>query len=217
MQSSFLVGLALLMIQTVTAREVALTPPSPTRWALDAGYGFRLWDTKSTTEERSDYEEKARFGWVLGGDVAVFPWRHVGLGISYYRFMSETSTSDIGFGDGSRGESTDIYLIEFVGPSLYLKHDFERVTGILQLGGGVIYYDNQHQAEDFPGVLQSVAPGFHAILSADYRILPKLAVGLSARFLYGVLDEISYNGIEVPIPPISLTRVDLAAGLRFYP
>lgn len=216
MRSFFGVGLFLLVIQSVTARE-ALTPPSPTRWALDAGYGFRLWDATTTTDERQQYEEKARYGWLLGGDVAVFPWKHVGLGVSYYRFMSETSDSDIGFGDGSRGESTDIYLIEFVGPSLYLKKDFNRITGLIQVGGGVIYYDNQHQAEDFPGVLQSVAPGYHAVLSADYRIHPKFAIGVSARILYGILDEVSYNGIEVPIPAISLTRADFAAGIRFYP
>jgi hypothetical protein len=205
----------------ILAEENSARAPSPTRWALDGGYGLRLWDASNGSSEQRAYEEKARQGWVLGGDVSVFPLKNFGVGVAYHRVMTTITDDDIGFGDGSRGKSTDIYLIEFVGPCLYWKPPvFGRKSpwsGIVQVGGGVIYYDNQHQASDFPGVLQSVAPGYQAALSLDYRVWRWLSVGVTARVLYGTLDELAYNGIDIPVPPISLTRVDLAGGVRFYP
>jgi hypothetical protein len=214
---------SLLFLVPVVHAELRLSPPSPTRWAIDGGYGLRLWDASGVaSQEQASYEEKAKRGWVLGGDVSVFPFapiglKPVGIGVSYFRFMTTITDSDIGFGDGSRGESTDIYLIEFLGPSLSWRQKLGRVAGIAQAGAGVLYYDNQHQASDFPGVLQSVAFGTYGALSVDYRILSWLGVGVTTRFLYGTLDNLDYNGIRVDVPSISLTRVDFAGGLRFYP
>jgi hypothetical protein len=194
----------------------AEAPPAPTRWAIDAGYGVRIWDANGNPEQR-EYEEKAKRGWILSGDVAVFPFRHFGAGFSYYRFHSSTTDDDLGFGDGSRGPAMDEYLIEYVGPSLYFKRDFARVTALVQAGAGVLYYDNQHEAPDFPGVLQGVEPGFFGSVGADYKLSRHFAVGATARLIYGSLDRISYNGLDVSVPPVSLSRFDLSAGIRYYP
>jgi hypothetical protein len=212
-----LAGLLVLAAQSLHGAPGPALTPSPTRWAIDAGYGFRLWDASGGSSEQQAYEEKAKQGWVLGGDVAVFPLRNFGIGFAYYRFLSSTSDDDYGFYDGTRGQSTDSYLIEYVGPSLYYKREFSRITALAQLGAGVIYYDNQHEAEDFPGVLQGVEAGFFGSVSADYKIWHWFGIGLTTRVLYGKLDELDYNGINTPFPAVSLTRIDVAAGIRFYP
>jgi hypothetical protein len=191
--------------------------PAPTRWAIDGGYGLRLWDANSADPENREYQEKARKGWILGGDVAVFPLRNFGIGFAYYRFLSSTTEKDYGFFDGTRGESTDTYLIEFVGPSLYFRHELSRVVALAQMGAGVVYYDNQHQAKDFPGVFQGAVPGFFGSVSADYKLTRWFGVGVTVRTLVGRIEELAYNGIDVTVDPISLTRVDLSGGIRFYP
>jgi hypothetical protein len=191
--------------------------PAPTRWAIDGGYGLRLWDANDADAENREYQEKARHGWLLGGDVAVFPLRNFGLGFAYYRFLSSTTEEDYGFLDGTRGKSTDTYLIEYVGPSLYFKQDLSRLVALAQLGAGVVYYDNQHQAKDFPGVLQGAVPGFFGSVSADYKLTRWFGLGITARALVGKIDKLAYNGIDLTLPPISLTRVDLSGGVRFYP
>jgi hypothetical protein len=191
--------------------------PSPTRWVLNAGYGLRLWDEGGVTDEQRRYEEKAKRGLLLGGDVAVFPLENFGLGMSYYRFQSSTTDDDLAFYDGARGKSTDTYLIEYVGPALYYKRDFSRFIGLVQAGAGVIYYDNQHEARDFPGVLQDAVPGFFGSLGADYKLASWFGVGLTARILYGKTNNLVYNGAPSGLSPISLTRIDMAGGIRFYP
>ena len=204
------------VVQYSEAYERPAHAPSPTRWSIEGGYGARLWDAQGNSEQQA-YEEKAKLGWMFGGDVAVFPMQNFGVGFAYYRFLSSTTDSDYGFYDGTRGKSTDTYLIEYVGPSLYFKQDFSRITTLAQFGVGVIYYDNQHQASDFPGVLQGATPGAFVSLSADYMLTSWFAIGITTRVLYGQIDKLAYNGIDIPFDPISLTRVDVAGGIRFYP
>jgi hypothetical protein len=191
--------------------------PAPTRWAIDGGYGLRVWDANGADPENGEYHEKARQGWILGGDVAVFPLRNFGVGMAYYRFLSSTTEKDYAFFDGTRGESKDAYLIEYVGPSLYFKREFSRAWALAQLGAGVVYYDNQHQAKDFPGVFQGAVPGFFGSVSADYKLTRWFGLGMTVRMLVGRVEELAYNGIDVTVDPISLTRVDLSGGIRFYP
>ncbi|MCD6023881.1 MAG: hypothetical protein K0Q91_797 [Fibrobacteria bacterium] len=191
--------------------------PAPTRWAIDGGYGLRLWDADGTDPENQAYREKARHGWILGGDVAVFPLRNFGVGMAYYRFLSSTTEKDYAFFDGTRGESKDTYLIEYVGPSLYFKRDLSRVVALVQLGAGVIYYDNQHQAKDFPGVFQGAVPGYFGSVSADYKVTRWFGLGMTVRALLGRIEDLAYNGIDITLDPISLTRIDLSGGIRFYP
>lgn len=191
--------------------------PAPTRWAVDGGYGLRLWDATGANPENRKYQEKAGQGWILGGDVAVFPLRRFGVGAAYYRFLSSTTEKDYAFFDGTRGESKDTYLIEYVGPSLYFKQELSRFVALAQLGAGVIYYDNQHQAKDFPGVFQGAVPGYFGSVSADYKVTRWFGLGMTVRALVGRIEELAYNGIDVTLDPVSLTRVDLSGGIRFYP
>ena len=80
-----------------------------------------------------------------------------------------------------------------------------------------MYYHNQHEARDYPGVIEGVTLGMHGALSLDYWPFRFVGMGAGARFVHGDLDRLDYNAMRTPFPAISLTRLDLFAGLRFYP
>lgn len=193
--------------------------PSLTRWAVDAALGVRLWNVDDHSREAREYMEQARFGPAWALDVAAFPWRRVGAGVSYSGFLAKANDDDIAFDNGARGAARDEYEIHYVAPAVYLSGPFAagRAELVGQAGAGLIFYRDESPRGQFPGVQEGVTWGLHAAASVDYKVLSWLGVGIGARFLHGSLGEIHYNATTVPVSPISLTRVDVAAGVRFYP
>jgi hypothetical protein len=179
----------------------------------------RLWDLSGEGKESREYLEQARVGAFFGLDVSVYPWDRYGLGILHSRFQASASDNDIGFPDSSRGKARDEYEVHFVSPSLFIRHPLAdgRLTLVSHAGLGLLFYRNESPAGKFPGILEGRTWGVQAGTSVDYRILPWLGAGLGIRVLYGALDEVHYNAMETSIPTVSLSRVDLMAGVRFYP
>ena len=203
------------------ANALAQAPsPSPSRWSLDGGYSQRFWESSANDpQEQREYQERARNGWNLGGDVSVFPLGgRYGVGLTYARFRRALSDSSVLFPDGIPGSMKDVYTIHYAAPSVFARVPLPAAFEVVgQAGVGWMYYRNQHEARDYPGVIEGVALGMHAAVSVDYRPLPFVGVGIGARFLHGDLDALDYNGMRTPFPAVSLTRLDLFAGVRFYP
>src|SRR5690606_26518273 len=104
-------------------------------------------------------------------------------------------------------------------PAAYWLTPFWRGRAVLvtQAGAGMIFYRDESPTGQFPGVLEGRTWGVHAAASAEYKLLSWLGFGVGARMMYGSLKDIHYNAMNTPISPISLARLDLTAGLRFYP
>lgn len=204
----------------LVAQALPASEASPTRWAVEAGYSHRFWESFSTdSDEQRAYQDRARNGWNLAGDVAVFPFPvPVGIGVAYSRFGRALTDPSIGFPDGTTGRMRDVYTLHYAGPALFYRQalpaSFEAVASA---GAGWLYYHNHHKAKDYPGVLEGNTWGLQGSLSLDYRPFRFLGVGLGARGVHGSLDALDYNAMRTPFPTLSLTRVDFFAGLRFYP
>ncbi len=203
---------------TASAEEGAPLP-SPTRWAMDAGLGVRLWDPQKGTQEEIDYLDRARVGAVTSFEVAVFPWGSYGAGIMFATFHSGTSDSSMTYLDQTQQAAQDAYFIPYLAPTLNVQRSFagDRFCLVAQVGGGVFYYRDETKKGPFPGISDAFAPGAHVAVSLDYRLLPRFAVGGGVRALYGKTPNLRYNAIDADLPPVSLSRVDITAGVRFYP
>jgi len=81
----------------------------------------------------------------------------------------------------------------------------------------MFFYHNEAKAGAFPGVLEGTTLGLHASGAVDLMLTPRFALGFGARFLHGELSTFRYNAIETSTRPLSLSRVDFTAGVRFYP
>ena len=190
-----------------------------TRWSFDAGIGTRLWDLSGHEPEQRDYLEQARVGSVIGLDISVFPLERIGLGIAHARYYAAASDDDIAYHDMLRGSARDEYLIHYIAPALFLRQPFLQGRGALigQAGVGMLIYRDDSPRGPFPGVQEGVTAGVHLSGSVDFRVLPWLGFGVGARFVHGTLDEVDYNAAATSVPEISLSRVDVLAGLRIYP
>lgn len=112
----------------------------------------------------------------------------------------------------------DVYSIHYAGPALFYRQPLPAALELVaQAGAGWLHYHNQHEARDYPGVIEGTTLGLHGGLSLDYRPLRFVGIGAGARFVYGDLERLDYNAMRTPFPSISLARMDLFAGLRFYP
>lgn len=215
----------LLGVPTVDSHDTAALPdgvspsPSLTRWALDGGFGTRLWNVSKHSPEERTYLQQARMGPAWAVDVSAFPWQRLGAGLAYSGFLAEARDDDIGYGNGSRGAARDHYEIHYVAPAAYWLTPFLAGRAVLvgQAGAGVVFYRNESPTGQFPGVLEGMTWGVHAAASADYKLRPWLGLGIGARLVYGSLRDIHYNAMSTSISPISLARFDVTAGVRFYP
>lgn len=191
---------------------------APTRWALDAGWGVRLWDNSGIPEAERHYLEKSRVGGTWGLDVSAYPWKRWGFGIQHAEFSASASDSNATFADNSKGNLRDAYRIFYTAPAVCVMRSVGknmRLAG--NAGAGVFFYRNESRAGAFPGVLEGSTLGLHAAGGIDLMIAPRLALGFGIRLLYGTLEKIRYNAIETSTRPISLSRLDFGVGLRFYP
>ena len=222
----FILRTGLLVLGTLNllrANERFPETPAPTRWAIDAGYAYRLWESSSqATPAQRDYENRAKHGLILGGEVAAFPWEHLGLGVVFNQFHSAVSGHNLEEEEDLNDFSRDSYLIRYAGPVLYFKREAGNFAALAQIGAGCFFYANDHATGDFPGVIQSQVPGIQAGLSLDYRIFRYAGIGITARAMHGLVKWVDYNGIhislsELQVADISLTRLDVAVGIRLYP
>jgi hypothetical protein len=190
-----------------------------TRWALDAGFGVRLWENTNRTREEIEYLDQARTGLVLGFEAAVFPWNDLGFGVAVATFTASASDSSMTYPDDSQRAAQDSYYIQYFAPALCLKRSFADgrflVSG--QAGAGMFFYRNESNEGPFPGITDAFAPGAHASVSLDYRVWSRFAIGGGLRALYGKTPHLNYNAIDADLPPVSLSRIDIAAGVRYYP
>lgn len=193
--------------------------PAMTRWALDGGVALRLWDLSGEPAEQREYLEQSRIGSVLGVDVSVYPWERYGVGLTHSRFHATASDDDLAFPDNSRRPAKDDYTAHYVGPAFFVMHPMAGGRGALvgQAGMGWLFYRNESPLGAFPGIWEGTTLGLQAAISGDYRVLPWFGVGAGARFIHGTLQNVRYNAMETSIPTLSLTRIDLTAGVRFYP
>jgi hypothetical protein len=199
--------------------ERTLRHPAMSRWVVDGAVGVRLWDLSGEPAEHRAYLEQSQVGAVLGIDVSVFPWGPYGLGITHSRFHATASDDDLCFPDNSRRPAKDDFTVHYVGPSFYMSHPLAKGQASLvgQVGLGWLFYRSESTIGAFPGICEGTTLGLHAAVSADYRILPWFGIGAGVRLIHGTLEGVHYNAMETSIPALSLTRVDVAAGLRFYP
>lgn len=210
-------GLALLLNAGVA--EETVRPASPTRWALDGGLGIRFWDNGNRSQEEREYLNQARVGAVGALEVSVFPWENLGAGMVFATFSASASDSSLTYPDDSQRAAEDDYYIQYFGPALCAQRLFAegrfRVAG--QIGGGMFFYRNETTKGPFPGISDAFGPGAHVSASLDYRLFSRFAVGGGVRALYGKTPHLRYNAIDAELPAVSLSRVDLVAGIRFYP
>ncbi len=192
--------------------------PSPTRWAVDAGWGVRFWDNAGQSADEKKYFQQARTGEVYGLEVSAHPWKHAGIGLSLSMFAASAHEANMTFQDQSQGRAKDEFRIVYLAPTAYLARELgERVRLLGSAGAGWIFYRNESRAGAFPGVLEGTAPGLHAAAAADFLLSPRFGVGFGVRAIHGELERIRYNAISTSYGTISLTRVDFIAGIRIYP
>jgi hypothetical protein len=203
----------------LVALELQALEHAPSRWTFDAGYSHRFFKAADNEiREQRLYQNRARDGWAFGGDVSVYPLESFGVGVTFSQFHHTLRDDDIAFPDETRGRMRDVYSMRYAGPAAFYRRrlplDLELVA---QAGAGWLFYHNQHEAKDYPGVLEGLALGLHGGLSLDYRPFRRIGVGLTARFIHGKLDGVDYNAMRIPLPELSLTRADVGVGVRFYP
>jgi hypothetical protein len=206
------------VVSSVSAQDCPC-PSSSTRWAFDGGLGIRLWDLSGESAEQREYLQQGRVGSITGLDVSVYPWQPFGVGLVHAWFHATASEQNMLFADSSRGPARDVYEVHHVGPAFFIAHPLAggRLTVVGQTGIGWLFYRNESKTGQFPGILEGHTWGLHAGASVDYRIAPWVGIGLGVRALYGTLDGVQYNVMETTIPPLSLSRFDFIAGIRFYP
>lgn len=188
------------------------------RWSfgLNGGYGYRLFRSgRITSRHQQNYIRDVKSGFAFGGDIAWFPWQHVGFGVRYEMYRSDARN------DSSLRENVTIqHLSGALIHRALLKNGQTAVLTSLLLGYQP--YENKSivgtQALTFSGKTMN----WGVSVGMEQPLGPKFALNLTGTAMMGAIyrlnrkTEIGTATLHLSKDDsVDLSRFSLTLGFRF--
>lgn len=188
------------------------------KWGVgvNGGYGYRLFRAGHiTSRHQQDYIKDAKAGIAFGGDIAFFPWKHVGFGARYEMYRSDAKM------DSSLREQVAIqHLSGALIHRGFLKNGKTAVLTSLLVGYQP--YENKStvgaQQLAFSGKTMNwgVSVGIEQPLSAKFALNITGAATMGAIYRLQRKTGLSTETLHLSKDEsVDLSRVSLTLGIRF--
>jgi hypothetical protein len=234
---------------------ISRTPEHPWLFSLSLGGGHMPWLLENVEEESAGKYKNFSNGLTLNATVHYLITNNIGFGVQYSFFTSKIKNNDpamiSSFPLYTSSDTRERQYINYAGLSVIFRQflDNKRKFSFSEtLGGGLLLYRAEEQSKMFmpyydSGIYQqnyygqvkyvnqnSLITGntFGATIgiSAEYKILPNLSIGIGGGFLYGSLSKINskykdsisgkVNSESMkPDNSLNLSRIDYSLVLRF--
>lgn len=204
--------------EKVIVKEKDAVDTTVPRWSfgVNGGYAYRLFRAGMvTSRDEQEYIKDLKSGIAFGGDVAYFPWKHVGFGVRYEMYKGTAKM------DSSQSEKVTIqHLSGSVIHRSFLKNGKTAILTSLLLGYQPYENKSTVGAQQFTfsgktmnwgisvGIEQPIGPKFAlnltgtAMMGAIYRLQRKTA--FSTETLHLSKDD-----------SVDLSRFSVTVGFRF--
>ena len=231
------------------------TPEQPWLLSMSVGGAYLPWleNIMGESSENNDYK-KFNKGLALSANIHYLITNNIGFGVQYSFFTSGYKSNyptmiDSYYPVYSNSDTRERQYINYAGLSVIFREflDQNRKLSLSQtLSGGFLLYRAESQSKGFwpyydPSTLQNYTQ-FRDVsqntlvtgntfagtigISAEYKILPYLSVGLGGSFMYGSLSKVSgeykdSSGVtdtvtDVKLPKsLKLSRIDYSLVVRF--
>lgn len=188
------------------------------RWSfgLNGGYAYRLFRAgQVTSHDEQQYLKDLKSGIAFGGDIAYFPWKHVGFGIRYEMYKANAKM------DSSQSEKVTIqHLSGAVIHRSFLKNGKTAILTSLLLGYQP--YENKSAVGKQPLTFSGKTMNWGISVGIEQPINSKFALNLTGTAMMGAIYRLqrktAFNTETLHLSKddsVDLSRFSLTLGFRF--
>jgi hypothetical protein len=188
------------------------------RWSvgLNGGYGYRLFRSgRVFSHDEQEYIKDLKSGIAFGGDLAYFPWKHVGFGVRYEMYRGEANL------DSSQSEKVTIqHLSGALIHRSFLKNGKTAVLTSLLLGYQP--YENRSSVNGQQLTFSGKTMNWGISVGIEQPISTKFALNLTGTAMMGAIyrlqrkTEFSTETLHLSKDDsVDLSRFSLTLGFRF--
>lgn len=188
------------------------------KWSigLNGGLGYRLFRTgQVTSHDEQEYIKDLKRGLAFGGDIAYFPWKHVGFGIRYEMYKGDARMDSL-----QREKVTIQHLSGALIHRSFLKNGKTAVLTSLLLGYQP--YQNHSVVKNQELTFSGKTMNWGVSVGIEQPISPKFAVNLTGTAMMGAIyrlqrkTEFSQETLHLSKDDsVDLSRFSLTLGFRF--
>lgn len=188
------------------------------KWSfgLNAGYAHRLFRAgQVTSHDEQEYIKDLKSGIAFGGDIAWFPWKHVGFGLRYEMYKGNAKR------DSSQSEKVTIqHLSGAVIHRSFLKNGKTAILTSLLLGYQP--YENRSAVGRQELTFSGKTMNWGVSVGIEQPISPKFALNLTGTAMMGAIYRLqrktAINTETLHLSKddsVDLSRFSLTLGFRF--
>lgn len=188
------------------------------RWSvgLNGGYAYRLFRAGMVvSHDEQEYIKDLKSGIAFGGDIAWFPWKHVGFGLRYEMYKGNAKR------DSSQSEKVTIqHLSGALIHRSFLKNGKTAILTSLLLGYQP--YENKSTVGAQPFTFSGKTMNWGVSVGIEQPISPKFALNLTGTAMMGAIyrlqrkTEFSTETLHLSKDDsVDLSRFSITLGFRF--
>ncbi|WP_019942373.1 hypothetical protein [Dyadobacter beijingensis] len=199
-------------------KEKEAADPALPRWSfgLNGGYAYRLFRAgRVVSHDEQEYLKDLKSGIAFGGDMAYFPWKHVGFGIRYEMYKGNAGM------DSTQSEKVTIqHLSGAVIHRSFLKNGKTAILTSLLLGYQP--YENKSAVKGQPFTFTGKTMNWGVSVGIEQPISPRFALNLTGTAMMGAIYRLrrktEFNTETLHLSKddsVDLSRFSLTIGFRF--
>lgn len=200
------------------SRENEAGKPELPRWSfgLNGGYAYRLFRAgRVDSHDEQEYVKDLKSGIAFGGDIAYYPWKHVGFGIRYEMYKGSANL------DSSQSEKVTIqHLSGALIHRSFLKNGKTAILSSLLLGYQP--YENKSAVGKQQFTFSGKTMNWGISVGIEQPISPQFALNLTGTAMMGAIyrlrrkTEFSTETLHLSKDDsVDLSRFSLTLGFRF--
>ncbi|MCF0073224.1 porin family protein [Dyadobacter sp. CY261] len=204
--------------EKAAVREREAGEPEFSRWSfvLNGGYAYRLFRAgQITSHDEQEYLKDLKSGIAFGGDVAYFPWKHVGFGLRYEMYKGNANL------DSSQSEKVTIQHLS--GALIHRSFLSNGKTAILSsLLLGYQPYENKSTVGNQPLTFSGKTMNWGVSVGIEQPINNKFALNLTGTAMMGAIYRLqrktAFSTETLHLSKddsVDLSRFSLTLGFRF--
>lgn len=204
--------------EKAAVKEKNVDTPGLPKWTfgLNGGYAYRLFRAgRVTSHDEQAYLKDLKSGISFGGDVAFFPWKHVGFGLRYEMYKARATM------DSSQSEKVTIqHLSGALIHRSVLKNGRTAVLTSLLLGYQP--YENKSTVGAQQLTFSGKTMNWGVSVGIEQPISPKFALNLTGTAMMGAIyrlqrkTDINTETLHLSKDDsVDLSRFSLTLGFRF--
>jgi hypothetical protein len=179
----------------ITTEEPETVPSAKNdlRLTIGGGYAYRLGKAPKTGTWVDRFEDNARGGLHIEVEAQKYLWGDLGLGLNIYYVYGNHSAKNVATGI-NYAEETNTFL--YFGPSFAARFGSDRWKGYASYGLGLVFFNNSNStvgSQHSDGSAGKVGFGMDTSISGEYRVNPKLGVGLKLSVTNATTDGADFD------------------------